>query len=404
MSLVPSVQLRIYPDDCDAYGHVNQAAFLRMFERARWEALAAGPGTDVFTRAGAWPAIRRASVEYYAAAFPGEALRFDLSLTHHGKTSFSMHQLVRRISDGILIAAGDFTAICIDAKGRPTDIPAAVTDMFGVRPPIPGESPRHITIGERQLTVEVQGDGLSILMIHGFPMDRTLWRPLMAGLAGWRRLAPDLPGFGLSDPFPDGRATIARYADDLVRVLDEFRVDRAVVWGLSLGGYIAFEIWRKHRDRVRAFVLMSTRAEADKPDAIAKRDEMIADIGANGTGALAETFFPRLLAPATLSDRGPVAAHVRTMLLDNQPAGLQAAVAAMRDREDSTELLASVTVPTLVVAGQEDVLIPGGTSRALARGIKGSRFETITGAGHVAPLEQPEATVKVVADFLGSLM
>jgi pimeloyl-ACP methyl ester carboxylesterase len=92
------------------------------------------------------------------------------------------------------------------------------------------------------------------------------------------------------------------------------------------------------------------------------------------------------------------------MLLDNQQEGLTAAIAAMRDREDSTELLGSVTVPALVVAGAEDVLIPGGTSRALARGIKGSRFETIPGAGHVAPLEQPEATIKIVTDFLGSLM
>ena len=404
MSLVPSVQLRIYPDDCDAYGHVNQAAFLRLFERARWEVLAQGPGTDVFTNAGAWPAIRKAGVEYYAAAFPGEALSFDLSLTHHGKTSFSMHQMVRRAKDGALIAAGDFTAVCIDASGRPTEIPKAVTDTFGVRPPIPGTPVRHVGLGERQLAVEVQGDGPGILLIHGFPMDRTLWRPLMAGLGGWLRLAPDLPGFGLSDAFPDGRATIARYADDLVRVLDEFRVERAVVCGLSLGGYVAFELWRNHRDRVRAFVLMSTRAEADPPDAIAKRNEMIADVGTKGLGALVETFFPRLLAPATLSDRGPVAAHVRTMLLDNQPAGLQSAIAAMRDRADSTDLLESVSVPALVVAGQEDVLIPGGTSRALARGIKGSRFETITGAGHVAPLEQPEATVKVVTDFLGSLM
>jgi len=404
VSLIPTVHLRIYPDDCDAYGHVNQAAFLRLFERARWEALALGPGTDVFTKAGAWPAIRKASVEYYAATFPGEALRFDLSLTQHGKTSLSMHQVVRRTGDGRLIASGEFTVVCIDAQGRPTQVPAAVTDAWGVRSPILAEPPRHLVLGDRQLTIDVQGDGPGILFIHGFPMDRTLWRPLVAGLVGWRRVAPDLAGFGLSDPFPDSQATIARYADDLVRVLDDQRVDRAVVCGLSLGGYIAFQLWRAHRDRVRAFVLISTRAEADKPDGRAKRNEMIEQLRTDGVRGLAHTFFPRLLAPASLNELGNVAGHVKTMLLDNQVSGLAAAVAAMRDREDSTELLASVSVPALVVAGAEDVLIPGGTSRALARGIQGSRFETIAGAGHVAPLEQPEATIGIVRDFLESML
>src|SRR6185503_15963779 len=115
-----------------------------------------------------------------------------------------------------------------------------------------------------------------------------------------RRLAPDLAGFGLSDPFPDGKATIARYADDMVRVLDDFKVDRAAVCGLSLGGYVAFELWRKHRDRIKAFVLISTRAESDKPDGRAKREEMIAELNRDGLEGLARTFFPRLLAPETL--------------------------------------------------------------------------------------------------------
>lgn len=402
MSLVPAVQLRVYPDDCDAYGHLNQAAFLRLFERARWEALSLGPAADVFTRGGTWPAIRKASVEYYAAAFPGEALRFDMSLTHHGKTSFSMHQIVRRARDGTLIASGEFTAVCIDSRGQPTEIPRAIAETLGVRPAGTGEGPRHIPMGRRQVTVDLEGDGPAILMIHGFPMDRTLWRPLSSGLAGWRRIAPDLAGFGLSDPFPEGEATIEAYAGELARMLDALHVERTVICGLSLGGYVALEFWRRHRDRVRAFVLISTRAEADKPDARQKRDEMIAQLRADGLRPLGETFLPRLLAPGT-PGQGLVAGHVRTMLLDNQPDGLAAAVAAMRDREDSTDLLASITVPALVVAGAEDGLIPGDATRALASGIRGSRFETITGAGHVAPVEQPAPTLDVVTHFLETL-
>ena len=133
MSLVPTVRCRIYPDDCDAYGHVNQAAFLRLLERARWEALARGPGTDVFSRAGAWPAMRKMSVEYFAPAFPGDLLRFDLSLIHHGRTSFSLHQAVRRDADGTLIAAGQFLMICVDQRGQPVPVPEPFAEFLGAR-------------------------------------------------------------------------------------------------------------------------------------------------------------------------------------------------------------------------------------------------------------------------------
>src|SRR5258708_4439803 len=138
MSPVPTVRFRIYPDDCDAYGHVNQAAFLRLFERARWEALALGPGIDAFTRAGAWPAIRRATVEYYEPAFPGEVLRFDMALTHLGRTSFSLYQRARREVDGAVVAAGQLVAVCIDGAGRPTPVPEALSQFLGDRPSTPG--------------------------------------------------------------------------------------------------------------------------------------------------------------------------------------------------------------------------------------------------------------------------
>src|SRR5688500_17908034 len=139
MPRAPTVSLRVYSDDCDAYGHLNQGAFLRLFERARWEALAEGPGMDAFTRGGAWPAIRRADVEYFAPAFRGDVLEFDMSLTHLGRSCMSLIQVVRRQSDRSLVAAGQFLAICINRDARPMPVPDAVRDYFGTRPGIPAE-------------------------------------------------------------------------------------------------------------------------------------------------------------------------------------------------------------------------------------------------------------------------
>src|SRR4026209_924602 len=117
------IDLTVYPDECDAFGHLNQAAFLSLFERARWEMLGRGPGMDVFTRAGAWPAVRKTVIDYHAAAFPGDVLRFHQTLTHHGRTSFTMRQTARRGSDDPLIAPAEFVFVCINREGRPIPVP-----------------------------------------------------------------------------------------------------------------------------------------------------------------------------------------------------------------------------------------------------------------------------------------
>src|SRR6186713_1778574 len=133
MSL-PEIDLVVYPDECDAFGHLNQASFLSLFERARWEMLLRGPGMDVFTRAGAWPALRKTVIDYRAAAFPGDVLRFSQALTHHGRTSFTMRQTARRLGDDRLIATAEFVFVCIDRGGRPTPVPGDLGRFLTTRP------------------------------------------------------------------------------------------------------------------------------------------------------------------------------------------------------------------------------------------------------------------------------
>ena len=399
MGRAPIVQLRVYSDDCDAYGHVNQAAFLRLFERARWELLANGPGADVFTRVGSWPAIRRANVEYYAPVFPGEMLVFDLALTHLGRTSMSLHQLARREKDGTLVATGHFLAICIDEQGKPVPVPEALRSFFGIRPAIAGDPVRPIIARGALFAVETTGDGDTILFIHGFPFDRTMWRFQVAGLGGPRRVAPDLRGFGLTDPAP-GSWTLADHADDMAALLDEMGIEQAVVCGLSMGGYIAFELWRRHRTRIRALVLANTRAGAESADGRTQRNATIELVRERGSTALVDSMTAKVLAPATLQAQSQVVGHVRTMIADTTTDGMVAALAAMRDRGDSTDLLGSIDVPTLVVGGEEDAVIPLDTQRELARGVSGAELAIIPAAGHLAPLEQPEVFNRILAAFV----
>src|SRR5687768_8285965 len=130
---MPPILLTVYPDECDAFGHLNQASFLSLFERARWEMLRTGPGMDVFDRSGAWPAVRRTVIEYHSAAYPGDVLRFEQELTHVGRTSFTMRQVAHRSSDDALIATAEFVFVCVGRNGRPVPVPREFHDFMAAR-------------------------------------------------------------------------------------------------------------------------------------------------------------------------------------------------------------------------------------------------------------------------------
>ena len=396
------VELTVYPDACDAFGHLNQASFLTLFERARWDALSAGPGADVFARHGAWPAVRRATVEYLRQVFPGERLRFSLELTHHGQTSFGLKQVARSSGTDKVAAEAEFLFVCIGADGQPVPIPAEFSRFFGVASSRRTGQTQQITVRGVTLTVDATGEGRAVLFVHGFPLDRTMWRPLAAALIGWRRIAPDLRGMGTSDGSEDPY-DLAVYADDLAALLDALQVDRAVVCGLSMGGYIAFELLRRHRERVEALILMNTRATPDDADGKAQRDVTIARVRRDGPAGLADEMLPKLLAPASLQTMPDVVRQVRAMATRAPAEGILGALVAMRDRPDSTPLLPTIAVPTLVITGSDDRLIPTTAARAMAEAIPGAHYAVVPSAGHLSPLEQPVNTGRIVREFLEAL-
>ena len=398
----PEIDLTVYPDECDAFGHLNQASFLSLFERARWEMLARGPGMDVFTIQGTWPAVRKTAIDYHAPAFPGDVLRFHQALTHHGRTSFTMRQTARRVADDRLIATAEFVFVCIDRAGRPTPVPGDLGRFLTTRPLEP-PGVQRMTVNGVSLAVEVRGKGPAVLLVHGYPLDRTLWAAQLAGLDGYRLIAPDLRGLGLSDA-PDLGYSMPTYADDLAALLEALQVDEVVLVGLSMGGYVAFEFLRRHRERVRALVLFDTRADADAPDVRRARDQQSSLAREQGAAAIAEHMLPRMLAPGAAQSMPSVVERVRGMMLGAPVAGIAGALAAMRDRTDSTALLATLDdLPTMVVVGEEDAMTPVDLARAMASAVPGARLEVIAGAGHLPPLEAPADVNAVLLDFLKSL-
>jgi 3-oxoadipate enol-lactonase len=397
-----AIHLTVYPDECDAFGHLNQASFLSLFERARWEMLRAGPGMDLFDRTGTWPAVRKTVIEYQAAAFPGDVLRFEQELTHVGRTSFTMRQTARRVRDEALIATAEFLFVTVNRQGRPVAVPREFNDFMAARRRESGEVQR-LTVNGVSLAVEVRGDGPAVLFIHGYPLDRSIWTHQLAALDGWCRIAPDLRGMGQSDA-PDLGYNMETYAADLAALLDLLGVDQVVLVGHSMGGYIAFEFLRRWRDRVRGLVLVDTRAEADTAEGKKNRDAAAATAREQGAEAIAETMVSKMLGSSTQAGMPATVERVRALMASIPVAGIVGALGAMRDRADSTPMMPELGgLPTLVIVGDEDEVTPPAQARIMADAIPGASLVVIRSAGHLPTIERPVETTDAIGAFLESL-
>ncbi|MFL5579509.1 MAG: alpha/beta fold hydrolase [Gemmatimonadaceae bacterium] len=257
--------------------------------------------------------------------------------------------------------------------------------------------------GAMEVGYDDVGVGTPAVFLHPFPADRTYWAPQLGALVDHSRcIAPDLRGFGESTVGPP--YTVDQYADDVAVLLDVLGVERAVVCGLSLGGYVALAFWRRHRHRVRALVLADTRAGADTDEARERRRALAALARERGAAAVADAQITGLVGKST-RERHPELVDALHHMLEIAPVeGIVGALEAMMARPDSTPLLAGIDVPTLVVVGAEDVLTPEAEARRLHAGIPGSRLEVIAGAGHVSSFERPAAFNHIVSEFLASLV
>jgi pimeloyl-ACP methyl ester carboxylesterase len=246
------------------------------------------------------------------------------------------------------------------------------------------------------------GGGAALVLLHGFPFDRSTWRGQSEALGGeFRVVAPDLRGLG--ETTPGGAVTIEAMAEDVAALLDELSLGRVVLGGLSMGGYVAFEFFRKFPGRVRALVLADTRPQADTEEGRRTREENARRVLKDGMGPIVESMLPKLLAAKTRERGGEVLEGVRALMLGTSPEGAAAALRAMALRRDQTELLPSINVPTLIVVGDEDSITPPADAEALKTKIEGSRLVVVEGAGHLSNVEQPEQFNRALVEFLREL-
>lgn len=240
---------------------------------------------------------------------------------------------------------------------------------------------------------------MPVILLHGFPHDRTLWSAqLAAPPAGARLIAPDLPGFGESS-----RAAVPSldvYADWVMALCDSLALERVVIGGLSMGGYLAFSLWRRHPERIRALILADTKSPGDNDEGKAKRVAMQEVARAEGAAAIAEKMLAGMIGKTTRETRPQVVALVDAMMRDAPVPGIVDALDAMRTRVDSTQTLATINVPTLIICGAEDALTPVKESEAMNLAIPDSQLGIIPGAGHVSCLEHPAAFNALLAGFL----
>jgi pimeloyl-ACP methyl ester carboxylesterase len=241
------------------------------------------------------------------------------------------------------------------------------------------------------------GNGVPLLLIHGFPLDRTLWRTQIAGLSQiYRVIAPDLRGFGQSSDTNGEAVTMEQYATDLKSLLDSVNVKQAVVGGISMGGYIALAFYAQYADRVKGLILANTRAVPDSEDGKQARLTNAQKVGESGIGFLVDNMTPMMLGNTA---RPEIEIAVRSMMARQRPAGVMSALRGMAARPDRTALLRFATVPVLIISGSQDTLIPPADSEAMHALIPNSRLVIIPDAGHLSNLDKADAFNHVVREF-----
>lgn len=256
-------------------------------------------------------------------------------------------------------------------------------------------------IGQRRIRYLHAGAGWPVVLLHAFPLSAEMWRPQLDHVPdGCQFISPDLGGFGGSSPLP--ASTMDAFVDDVVALLDHLEIDRATIGGVSMGGYIAFALFRKVPERVTALVLANTRPQADTPEGREGRLKMRQLVAQSGVSAVADQMLPKLLGETSRRERPDLTARVRALIEANTADGVRAAIDAMMTRADSTDLLQRIGRPTLIIAGAEDTLIPRAAADAMHTGIARSRLVVLEGAGHLSNVETPEAFSDALADFLSS--
>ena len=261
-----------------------------------------------------------------------------------------------------------------------------------------------ISHGEITIGYDDEGTGDPLVLIHGHPFDRSMWSPQVKRFSrsGCRVIAPDLRGYGESTVVP-GMTTLDVFAGDIARLLDHLGIDQIVLGGLSMGGQIVMEFYRLFPERVRALLLADTFAAKETPEGKRMRHAAADRLLREGMTGYADEVLPKMVAPHNISAAPRTALHVLDMMLNTSPAGAAAALRGRAERPDYVDLLAQVTVPTLVVVGSDDEFTPVADAQLIHDRIPHSTLRIIADAAHMPNLERPVEFDATLGEFLAAL-
>jgi 3-oxoadipate enol-lactonase len=259
------------------------------------------------------------------------------------------------------------------------------------------------TINGVEIAYTDEGSGTPVVFIHGFPLSRAMWDGQVKALSGQARvIAIDLRGHGESQAF-HWLTTMDTYADEVHGLLDHLNIERAVICGFSMGGYVTFAFYRKYPDRVHALILADTRPQPDAPEGKVGRFNTAMTAQNQGAGAIAQAMLPRLLTEKSVNERSDLTKLATDIMVGASVAGITGDLMAMAERPDSVEMLPGISVPTLVIVGENDALTPPADAQLMAERIPNARLETIPAAAHLSNVENPDAFNRAVGDFLKTL-
>jgi 3-oxoadipate enol-lactonase len=262
---------------------------------------------------------------------------------------------------------------------------------------------QRIKSGDAEISYWTLGEGTPVVLLHPFPAHHEFWLPVAQTLATrYRVVLPDLRGHGQSG-VGEGPATMQKHAADIARVMDDANVGRAPLVGVSIGGYVLFEFWRKHPGRVAALGLCNTKAPADSPEARAGRLQAANDVLDRGAEPFFESMIPKLMGKTTREMRPDLVDGALRMMRTMSPENVAQVQRGMAARPDSIETLKTINVPTLLVTGDEDVMTGVNEAELMRQHIPGSQLRVIPKAGHYSPWEQPQDAAKLLRQFLDSL-
>src|SRR5438874_10073375 len=258
----------------------------------------------------------------------------------------------------------------------------------------------RITSGDAEIFYEILGSGPPVVLLHPFPANHEFWRPVSQALVSrYRLILPDLRGHGESG-VGDGPALMEKHAEDIARILDHADAGRMPFVGVSIGGYIFFEFWRRYRGRIAAAVLCNTKAPADTLEGKASRLQAANDVLERGTEPVFESMIPRLLGKTTRETRPDLVDGALAMMRKMSPEDVAQVQRGMAERQDSVTTLKTINVPTLVITGEEDVLTGPPEAELMRQHIPASTMTVIPRAGHFAAWEQPDQVGPLLRQFL----